>query len=120
MTKKIMLVDDSETTREWVGGILTQAGFEVKVLSDRWISTDIHEFRPDLLLIDIRLAGGTLGTTAVGSLKGKAIMKGVKTMLYSYDKDIKRLAHECGADGWISKSVRDKDLIDQIKFLLDG
>lgn len=114
--KKIFIIDDSELMIEMTTDILTEAGFTV-------ISTDtplgatskIRSENPDLTLVDISMPA-LQGNKIVELVKGNEGTQNNKVLLFS-DRDtdeLKRIAEECGADGFIKKTSDVNSLIEQI------
>jgi DNA-binding response OmpR family regulator len=69
MSKKILIIDDDPDILEILSLILVESGYEVRMLScGDTVFDDIKDFRPDLILMDIMLAG----------MDGRAICKEIK------------------------------------------
>lgn len=53
---KVMVIDDSPVTAQWVKNTLQPAGIDVHVLSDvTKVLQAMHDITPDLILLDIRM-----------------------------------------------------------------
>jgi len=69
MSKKILIVDDDSDTKEILSLVLVEGGYEVRMLScGDTVFDDIKDFQPDLILMDVMLAG----------MDGRAICKEIK------------------------------------------
>lgn len=101
---KVLVVDDSPTVLSFTSRALASVGHEVETADNIWISTQVTNFRPDLILLDVNL-GPCLGTQAVRALKDRKIAKSCRLVLYSTleASELEKLARECGAHGYIPK-----------------
>jgi len=69
MSKKILILDDDPDILEILSLILEESGYEVRTLScGDTVFDDIKVFQPDLILMDVMLAG----------LDGRTICKNIK------------------------------------------
>ncbi|MGF1636147.1 MAG: response regulator [Cyclobacteriaceae bacterium] len=120
MLKAILIVDDSESTREILSYVLKFEGFEVfssvdgldalRVLSGRSI---------DLVITDLNMP----------NMDGFALIKKIRTMPQYYNTPIilltiesseekKNKAKEVGANGWIIKPFQKEELLNAVnKFI---
>jgi DNA-binding response OmpR family regulator len=75
MEKKILVIDDDIDILTILALLLTENGYEVKTLScGDTVFEDIEAFRPDLILLDVMLAG----------MDGRAICKDIKLNQLTY------------------------------------
>ena len=75
MNKKILVLDDDPEILELLTLILEEDGYEVRALSCAdTVFEDIKQFQPDLILMDIMLAG----------LDGRSICKEIKESHLTY------------------------------------
>lgn len=69
MSKKILVLDDDPDILEILSLILIESGYEVRMLScGDTVFADIKDFKPDLILMDVMLAG----------MDGRSICKNIK------------------------------------------
>jgi len=69
MSKKILILDDDNDILEVLFLLLTDTGYQIKTLScGNTVFDDIKDFRPDLILMDVMLAG----------LDGRSICRSIK------------------------------------------
>ncbi len=93
--KRILVIDDEQTSREGVAEVLTDEGYEVAVAADGHEAIALlPAFRPDLVLTDLRMPG----------LDGLGVLDHVKNMypttpvmIFTADTTIDA---ERTADGW--------------------
>jgi len=75
MMKKILILDDDPDILEILSLVLVENGYEVRALScGDTVFDDIKDFQPDLILMDIMLAG----------LDGRSICKEIKDNHLTY------------------------------------
>jgi DNA-binding response OmpR family regulator len=111
---KIAVIDDSQTALDWVTQKMPAHGFEV-VTHDSPIGTQafIINTQPDLVLLDVRMPG-LRGDELCKMLRGNPKTKNIAIALYSVidEGELKELAAQCEADGYIKKT-EDPDLLKQ-------
>jgi CheY-like chemotaxis protein len=112
LSYKILIVEDNENNRSLLRDLLTFYGYEIAVASDGQEGVALaREVMPDLILMDIQMAGMD-GMTACSILKGDPATSGLKIIaLTSFamqgDKE-KFLA--AGFDGYLSKPISTREL----------
>jgi len=75
MSKKILVLDDDKDILEILSFLLLDSGYQVKTLScGDTIFEDIKSFQPDLILMDVMLAG----------LDGRSICRSIKENHLTY------------------------------------
>jgi CheY-like chemotaxis protein len=115
MTKKrILVIDDEQISREGVGEVLREEGYEVTLAVDGQEAIALlPSFRPDLVLTDLRMPG----------LDGFGVLNHVKNlspatpvMIFTADTtiDAQRTAKRLGAQGYINKPLNFDDMLVQI------
>jgi DNA-binding response OmpR family regulator len=97
MNKKILVVDDDPDILEILSLFLVESGYDVRMLCrGDTVIDDIREFQPDLVLMDVMLAG----------MDGRAICKRIKdnyltyllpVILISGTHDLAESLHQLGA-----------------------
>ncbi|MEB0302824.1 response regulator [Mucilaginibacter sp. 5C4] len=69
MSKKILIIDDDNDILDILSFALVEGGYEVRTLScGDTVFEDIKDFQPDLILMDVMLAG----------MDGRSICKNIK------------------------------------------
>jgi len=117
--RKILLVDDSEISREMVRYILETRGFEVVALDTPFgFSTALNKERPDLALIDVdmpALSGDQL--VRLSRLSGRAPCP---LVLFSerQPEELRELVRASGADGYIAKTGDGEQLVTHVEYFL--
>ena len=116
----VLLVEDSTSTRQIITDLLQKDGFVVKIARDGLEAIDILEkYSPDIVILDIvmpRMNGYELCRTIRANNKTKNVpivicsAKGEKFDIY--------WAMKQGADAYIAKPFRPKELVGTIKNLL--
>lgn len=120
MEYKILLVDDEEDIREFVGYNLRQQGWEVATAaSGREAIKLAISFKPDLILLDVMMPDMD-GITACRELRSIPELRGVMiAMLTARSEDYSQIAgFDAGADDYISKPIRPAVLVSRIGALL--
>jgi CheY-like chemotaxis protein len=104
--KRVLLIDDSETTLRMVASVLDRSGFEVRTsTSIDQLTGSLGEWRPDLILTDVNMPG-TSGSELCRRLKATYETAHVPVVLFSSMAvdELEALARTCDADGFLSKS----------------
>lgn len=102
MSKNIIVVDDDEDILNIIELILVEAGYHVRAVSDIVSFYNIHEFKPDLILLDDWLADG-YGSKLCLDLKRNPLASNIPVILISAKNDLPDISKNCLADDFISK-----------------
>jgi DNA-binding NarL/FixJ family response regulator len=119
---RIFLVEDHPVVRECLRGCLNrETEFEICAEADQAKGTieRIHEVRPDLVILDISLHGGS-GFDLIKAIKAKCPK--MKILIFSMH-DEKLYAERCiraGASGYVMKRESTDRLLTAIRDVLDG
>jgi len=108
--KKIYVADDDPAILEIISMILEDRGFDVETsINGKSIEEKSAEY-PDLVMLDIRMSG-TSGGDICKHLKTKPETKSIPVVLISANRDIEKIAHESGANGFLPKPFDVDDLL---------
>lgn len=120
MSKKIMVVDDSQTVRQQVGMALTQAGFEVVEAVDGQDGMEKIGLEPDLAMVicDVNMPRMN-GIEMLTSVKadGKNASLPVIMLTTEGQPELVERAKKVGAKGWIVKPFKPNLLVAAVKKL---
>ena len=103
--RKILLVDDSEITLHLATSVLERAGYEVRSTADiQTLGTVLGGWHPDVILTDVNMPGVS-GVDLCRLLKSKYETAHVPVFLFSAvpHDELRVMARECEADGYLSK-----------------
>jgi DNA-binding response OmpR family regulator len=122
MTRRILIVDDEPNIVLSLEFLMQQSGFEVAVARDgEEALAQMTAFRPHLVLLDIMLPKLS-GYEVCQKLRQNPDWAGVKVvMLSAKGRELevsKGLA--LGADAYVTKPFSTRELIDQVRRLLDA
>lgn len=111
--RRILIVDDNATNRSVMVNMLAPLGFQLaETETGEGALTETERFRPDLVLMDLRLPGGIDGLEATRRLRAKpenAALKIIAVSASAYDLD----RNECftaGCDAFLAKPFREEEL----------
>jgi CheY-like chemotaxis protein len=108
---KVLIVDDNEVCRAVVRESLEQGGFDVIELENPLgMSRVVNHEKPDVVLMDVEMPAME-GDKAV-EIFLKHRLHNCKILLYSgrAPRELEILARNCGASGFVPKSVTDAAL----------
>lgn len=115
---KILVIDDSELVLEITKDALEEAGYSVLVNSS-WVEVNstIREHRPDLILLDLMMPS-IKGESLCEILKKSSFGRDIPIIIFSTkeESEIKRLAEDAGADGYIVKRMNKKDIVESVDY----
>lgn len=114
MRKRILLLEDEKGILELIQEILETEGYEVFAFANYESVEDIIEFRPQLILLDVRLSNG-YGHLLCQDLKANTKTARIPVILVSGADNLKKIAEDCGADNFLSKPFNMDDLIQMVK-----
>ena len=119
--RKVLLIDDSEISLHFTAQVLSRAGFEVKQSTDPYeLSSVLGGWRPDVILTDVDMPNVT-GVELCQMLKSSYETAHVPVVLFSAlpPEELKELARECDADGYLSKTNGLEQLAKELQVLID-
>lgn len=116
---KILVVDDDTDILGLVEIMLNSNHFNVKAIS-RWeeINSNIFNFQPDLILLDVSL-GGADGREICKGIKAANATKDLPVILFSANPEMGKFIEDCRAQSFISKPFEIKYLLSTIRNFLN-
>jgi DNA-binding response OmpR family regulator len=107
--RRVLVVDDSELTGQWLERELSGKGFEVSTADSADKATKIilrKQTRPDLVLLDVKMPNVD-GEQFCRFIKSNSLFAGIKVLLCSGEgvEELKRICREAGADGYVAKDA---------------
>jgi two-component system, cell cycle response regulator DivK len=117
MTKRILVVEDTEDNRQIIRDLMTSAGYELIEAVDgiEGVATAERE-NPDLILMDIQLPGLD-GYEATRRIKGNPALRHIPIIVVtSYalsGDDVK--AFEAGCDAYVTKPFVPRELLAKVR-----
>src|SRR3712207_5075683 len=110
----VVIVDDHDLVREGLRTVLSQHP-DILVVGEAGTVSDavevVHTVAPDLVLLDLRLAGEDGADVARRLRAEESPVKVLVLSVHDTAQDL-REALAAGADGYLLKSVTGKDLVD--------
>ncbi len=118
MSKKILLIDDDENIREFLGGFLKDLGYEIEEAARlQEALTKLEQRLPDLVLLDVNLpdARGSEGLKKV-----RAISPNLKVLMVTGDADsqLEEETKTLGALGYLTKPFLMEEIQKMLEFHL--
>ncbi len=116
---KILVVDDDTDILGLMEIMLHSNNYDVKAIS-RWqeIDNSIHDFKPDLILLDVSL-GGADGREICKGIKMAEETQNLPVILFSANPEMGKFIEECSAQSFISKPFEIKYLLNTIQHFLN-
>jgi CheY-like chemotaxis protein len=108
--KQIIVADDDASMRDIFQLILKRAGYTVTSYSDGEILMGNNFELPDLFILDKQLSGID-GLDVCRFLKNQESTKKIPVIIISASPYVATLASEAGADDFIEKPFKTKDLL---------
>jgi DNA-binding NtrC family response regulator len=119
MSRKILVVDDSDLCRELTRMMLEEYGYEVITLDTGFgLSNALGREKPDLVLLDVSMPALS-GTALVEVTKSHKLHR-CPMVLFS-DRpvaELSMLAQKCGAAGFITKTSSASALVQSVRRFL--
>lgn len=117
---KLLIVDDSVALLEVMKNILERNGYVVKTLSRAPdIFKEINEFQPDLIILDIFLAGED-GREVCKEIKKNVETKDICVLVFSASPKTLENYDSYSADDYIEKPFDITTLVEKIESILAG
>lgn len=121
MSKKILAVDDDEDIVEVIKIILEDEGYEVMTLtSGKNVMSVISTLRPDLILLDVMLAGMD-GREICKTIKAHQIFKYIPVVMISASHNLHNLLKSPGSpNDFLAKPFDINHLVSKVRIQLAG
>lgn len=108
---RVLVIDDDESIVEVIRVILTEYGHDVVAVTEgSKIDYLLKHYSPDLILLDV-LMYGMNGPEIVKTIKANSSTSKIPIVMISALDDIKKIAKEVKADGYLGKPFDINDLI---------
>ena len=120
MSKRVLLVDDSETVIQFEKMILRGLGLEIATAKNGKLALDqIAIQKPDLLLLDLMMPDMD-GIETLRRLKEKPETQNIPVVVVTTkgDPELVKQAFEAGCDDYVTKPIDKMELLSKIKGLL--
>ena len=120
MTKRILVIEDTEDNRQIIGDLLHSAGYELIEAVDglEGVATAERE-QPDLILMDIQLPGidGYEATRRIRAVPALATVPIIAVTSYALSGDEAK-TRAAGCDGYVAKPFSPRQLLAKIREFL--
>lgn len=120
MSKRILVIEDTEDNRRILNDLLTNAGFELFEAADGETGVAMAEsHKPDLILMDIQLPVFD-GYEATRRIKANPALKHIPIIAvtsYALSGD-KQLAVDAGCDGYVAKPFSPRQILAKVREFL--
>ena len=119
---RLMIADDHVAIRAGVASLVQ--GTEIELVCQSETCDQTVKFaltcRPDVLLLDVRLAKGTDGLSALEQIKRKN--PDIRVLVFSAVEEVKEMAYarKLGAAGYLMKGVSREDFLTAIRRVANG
>lgn len=114
-SKKVFVFDDNADILELCTIILEDAGYEIKTsATSNQIIDQVMAYMPDIIFMDNWLPD-VGGIDATRELKADERLKNIPVIYFTANNDVKSLAEQAGADGYLSKPFDIQELEDIIE-----
>lgn len=132
--KKILVVDDNKLLQQVYFDKLVKEGFSVfQAFTGQEAITIAHNYRPDLVILDIMLPGGLNGFDVLEQLRRDIFLKHVPIIMLTDLENEEQTARSLGATDYILKSKKNSfdqlltkvraylntDIVEKIKEILE-
>jgi len=117
-----MVVDDSVLVAESAKEVLSDAGYDVRAVTEvDAVLPSVLAFCPDLLLLDVSLPGTTGDRLAV-EIQQRMGARAPRILLFSAmdEEKLEALGKQCGAAGVVTKRGDNRLLVHRVRAELEG
>lgn len=119
MAKRILIIEDDPDILEILDIIFANEGYDIISRRNGMSADEIGLLHPDLVLLDVRISGfEKTGAQICADLKALALTSNLPVLLLSAETNLSLIAHNCGADGHVSKPFEITNLVDKVKELI--
>ncbi len=108
---KILVIDDDKNILEVVRFILSNEGYEVKIISE-WAEVfgKIKSYNPDLIILDIFIEGSD-GRVICKELKKSKTTVDIPVILFSATNRLEAYTKDSNAQGYLKKPFEGEELL---------
>ena len=120
MTKRILVIEDTEDNRQIIGDLLNSAGYElIEALDGLEGVAAAEREHPDLILMDIQLPGidGYEATRRIRAVLALAAVPIIAVTSYALSGDEAK-TRAAGCDGYVAKPFSPRQLLAKIREFL--
>jgi two-component system cell cycle response regulator DivK len=121
MSKRILVVEDTEDNRQIMRDLLTSAGYEILEAHDGAAGVDAaRQHRPDLILMDMQmpLLDGYEATRRIKAVPELSAIPVVAVTSYALAGDEAK-TKEAGCDAYVAKPFSPRQLLAKVREFLD-
>ena len=111
--KRILVIDDDQEILDVVREILTGEGYSVKAGLNSTSLQNLESEPPDLILLDVLLQGED-GRELCRQVKSHEQTRRIPVILFSANMAVNSSVSACGADDFLAKPFRMKELLDLV------
>ena len=116
MAKRILVIDDDEDILSILDIIFGEEGYEPILFNTGKTAEEIKILHPDLILIDVRIAGfHKTGAEICSEIKAQLDLAEIPVVLISAEENIQALAGGCGANAFVNKPFDIFHLLTKVK-----
>jgi CheY-like chemotaxis protein len=108
--KKILVADDDSGILDVMQILLEDEGFEVITTLNGDNILKLCDQKPDLIFLDVRMSGVS-GNIICRQIKMDSDFRNIPVIIFSATRNIKQVAIDCGADGFLSKPFELNELL---------
>lgn len=112
--KRLIVVDDDEGIQDIFSLIFSRAGYKVEVYSAGSPLISDHFEIPDIFILDKQLSGID-GLEVCRFLKRKKETQDIPVIMISANPNIENLSKEAGADDFLEKPFKMKELLEMVE-----
>ena len=112
--KNIIMIDDDTSILEIYKIVFERAGYAITILNSSELILNNEFDEPDLFIIDKQLSGAD-GLDVCRFLKSRVPQKDTPIIIFSASTHINKYAREAGADDYIEKPFKTKDLFQMVE-----
>lgn len=117
---KILAIDDDEDILTILNIIFVEEGYDFVLMNTGATLEQIRILHPDLILLDVRIAGfHQTGDNICAEMKAQKDLADTPVILLSAEHELRRLAQNCGAEGFLEKPFNLHELLWKIKQLIN-
>jgi two-component system, cell cycle response regulator DivK len=121
MSKKILVIEDTEDNRQILRDLLSMAGYDLVEAADGAEGVAMAaEHKPDLILIDIQMPvmDGYEATRRIKADPALAAIPVIAVTSYALSGDEQK-ARDAGCDGYIAKPFSPRQMLAKVREILD-